>query len=271
MNELNSTDTVKSQYKTADNLTVRISLHEKYSVNKQGFGNWIFSHYDIPPDSRILELGCGNGNMWKGKLGLVDNAAELLLTDISEGMIEAAEKVLGYHAKVAYETADIENLPYADGRFNIVIANMMLYHVPDLKKGLSEVSRVLSEDGRFYCATFGENGIMPYISGLLKEYGAADNTNKNFTLQNGQDILKKYFARVRRFDYEDSLEVTNIEDILDYIFSMKDMLSTAELDRAEIKKTLEKNTVNGILHIPKENGMFVCSKADIASIKPKGE
>lgn len=35
-----------------------------------------------------------------------------------------------------------------------VIANRMLYHVPDLNKGLSEARRVLKNGGPFYCATY---------------------------------------------------------------------------------------------------------------------
>ena len=260
MEALNSPSTVNSQYKTPKNLDIRISLHQKYSVNKQGFGSWILSHYNIPPNSEILELGCGNGGMWQGNLDVLNNGSALLLTDISEGMVAAAEKALGKNEHVFFEKADIESLPYENGSFDIAIANMMLYHVPDLNKGLSEVSRVLRKNGRFYCATFGENGIVPYISGLLKEYGAADDTNKNFTLQNGGEILKKYFSEVQRYDYEDSLKVTNIEDILDYIYTMSGILSIAEIERDKIKKTLEKNMVNGALNIPKENGMFVCEK-----------
>lgn len=260
MEALNSHDTVKEQYKTSDNLVTRISIHEKYSANKQGFGNWIYTHYDIPANAEILELGCGTGSMWKGKLDLLNNGSRLLLTDISEGMISAAEKTLGAHENVSYAIADIEALPYENGRFERVIANMMLYHVPDLEKGLSEVRRVLSEGGYFYCATFGENGIIPYISGLLKDYGATDTSSKNFTLQNGHTILTKYFSDVKRFDYEDRLEVTDMEDILDYIYSMSGILSIAELERAEVKRVLEQNAVNGVLYIPKENGMFVCKK-----------
>lgn len=260
MEALNSHDTVKEQYKTSDNLVTRISIHEKYSANKQGFGNWIYTHYDIPANTEILELGCGTGSMWKGKLDLLSNGSRLLLTDISEGMISAAEKTLGAHDNLSYGIADVEALPYENGCFDRVIANMMLYHVSDLEKGLSEVRRVLSDCGYFYCATFGENGIIPYISSLLKDYGAADTTSKNFTLQNGHAILTKYFSDVKRFDYEDHLEVTDIEDILDYIYSMSGILSIAGLERAEIKRVLEKNTVNGVLYIPKENGMFVCEK-----------
>ena len=60
MNTINDFKSVKKQYSSTENLNTRISIHEKYSTNKQGFGNWIFEHYDLGEDSNILELGCGN-------------------------------------------------------------------------------------------------------------------------------------------------------------------------------------------------------------------
>ena len=48
---------IEVQYKTAMNLNVRSSVHTKYSTNKQPFGDWIYSHYDITDGARILELG----------------------------------------------------------------------------------------------------------------------------------------------------------------------------------------------------------------------
>lgn len=67
MSNLNHADIVKQQYATETNLNTRIAIHEKYSTNKVGFGNWIFSNYEISKGMTILELGCGTGDMWKGK------------------------------------------------------------------------------------------------------------------------------------------------------------------------------------------------------------
>lgn len=49
---------------------------------------------------------------------------------------------------------DIQNIPYEDNSFDLVIANMMLYHVPDLPRALAEVGRVLKPEGKLYTATF---------------------------------------------------------------------------------------------------------------------
>lgn len=258
MENIANKSVVEKQYKTADNLNTRISIHDKYSTNKMGFGNWISSHYDIPVNGNILELGCGTGDMWKSKLSILENGTKLLLSDFSEGMVSTARQNVGENDKVSYEVIDIENIPCETGKFHRVIANMMLYHVPDIDKGLSEVSRVLADDGYFYCATYGENGIVPFLARLLADFGLTDTTNKNFTLQNGYAILSKHFSDVERFDYVDSLAVTDLEDILDYIYSLSSMVEITRIDRADIKAVLEKNMVDGVLNIPKEYGMFVC-------------
>jgi len=253
-------DAVREQYKTSDNLNTRISIHAKYSTNKMGFNNWIFSNYDISPNMKILELGCGTGEIWKSNLSLIDNSVQLTITDFSENMVSAVKKIFCGRNNVSFDIVNIEEIPYADVSFDRVIANMMLYHVSDIDKGLSEVRRVLSSGGYFYCATYGEHGIMEYISGLLKDYGVTDNSNKNFTLQNGFDILKKHFSNVKRLDYKDSLAVTNIEDLLDYIYSLTNISSAAEVGRDILREVLEKEMADGILMLPKEYRMFVCQK-----------
>ena len=254
---INDVDVVKEQYKNADRLNTRISIHSKYSVNKMGFGNWIISNYDIKPGCRILELGCGTGDMWEDNKGLLEQAAEVVLTDFSEGMVETVRRTLGRISNLSCQVADIQEIPLGDDSFDIVIANMMLYHVPQLEKGLSEVKRVLRDNGTFYCATYGENGIVAYISGLLKDLGVEDKLNRSFTLQNGSDHLGRFFNCVRRLDYEDALEVTNIEDMLDYVYSLSSMTNIERIERETLRQRLEAKVENGVLHIPKEYGMFV--------------
>ena len=168
---INDSNAVKEQYSSSGNLSTRISIHDKYSTNKTGFGNWIFSNYDIRDGMKVLELGCGTGSMWKGHEDAIRRCGELVLSDFSEAMVEKAKETIGEYPNVTYKQIDIMDIPFEDDAFDVVIANMMLYHVPDISRGLKEVRRVLKADGSFYCATFGIHGIMEYISGLLSDYG----------------------------------------------------------------------------------------------------
>jgi len=135
----------------------------------------------------------------------------------------------------------------------------MLYHVPDITKGLTEVRRVLRKGGLFYCATYGEYGIIKYLSKIFSMYGVEDNLNKNFTLQNGYARLNKIFFRVEKLEYIDWLVVTDIDDMVEYIYSLSSMTALNGVPKYVIKDILEKNATNGILNVPKEYGMFISS------------
>ncbi len=259
MHETNDTTIVKQQYATSDNLTSRISIHEKYSTNKMGFGNWIFSNYRIEKGMKVLELGCGTGVMWKNRDSLIHTCSKLILSDFSKGMVETAKVNLGSYENVEYRVLDIQEIPYDNETFDIVIANMMLYHVPDLEKGLAEVLRVVKKDGHFYCATYGEHGIIEYLSKVLSGYGGKDDLNKNFTLQNGYGILSRIFSKVEKLEYIDSLAVTKVDDMVEYIYSLTSMTALSNVPRDKIKNELMKNMTDGVLIVPKEYGMFVVS------------
>jgi ubiquinone/menaquinone biosynthesis C-methylase UbiE len=259
MIKVNNSEEVKKQYANSGNLSTRISIHEKYSVNQQGFGNWIFSNYRIEPGMKVLELGCGTGDMWKGQGELIKRCGTIVLSDFSEGMVATAKEIVGEFGNVEYRVIDIQDIPYGDGEFDIVIANMMLYHVPDLKKGLSEVRRVLKKGGMFYCATYGEHGIVEYLATLLGRYGVEDKINKVFTLQNGEELLEEFFGKVEKREYIDSLAVTDVDDMVEYIYSLSSMTTLAEVPKAEIRDILIKHMQNGVLNVPKEYGMFLAS------------
>ena len=65
---------------------------------------------------------------------------------------------------------------------------------------------------------------------------------------------------MRKLEREDGLAITNLEDMMDYIYSCTSMTNVADLDRKVLREILRNQMVDGVLHIPKEYGMFVCEK-----------
>ena len=202
------------------------------------------------------ELGCGTGDMWKDKEAMIASCSKLVLSDFSAGMVKVSKETVGIHDNVEYQVIDIQDIPFGDETFDIVIANMMLYHVPDLLRALTEVRRVLKKGGKFYCATYGEHGITEYLTTLFSEYGVEDSINKNFTLQNGYEILGKVFSKVEKLEYVDSLQVREVDDMVEYIYSLSSMMPLRNVPKQDVKNMLLQHTSNGILHVPKEYGMF---------------
>lgn len=88
---MSNRDVIEEQYKNTDNLTLRKSLHDKYSVNKMGFQKWMFQQYPFRKKGRVLELGSGRGELWSYYFEddtLQSYEMELTLSDFSEAMVD---------------------------------------------------------------------------------------------------------------------------------------------------------------------------------------
>ena len=62
---LDNQDALRTQqYRDGRNLNARIALHDRFSTNKGSWHRWIFDHFNLPANARILEVGAGVGRLW---------------------------------------------------------------------------------------------------------------------------------------------------------------------------------------------------------------
>ena len=257
----NEETNIIEQYKNAKNLNDRISLHEKYSTNSQGWFNWLFEKIDFSKVNRLLELGCGNGKLWQeNKIDLRNR--EIFLSDISEGMVEEVRNKLGSDFNCI--VADAEKIPFKDAYFDSIIANHVLFYLNDLNQGLKEIRRVLKSNGVLYCSTYGSKH-MKEITDIVQSFDSRINLSNHslydvFGLENGESILKEYFISVQRMDYQDSLEITESKPLIDYIMSChgnQNEILGPKLN--EFKEYIEELLVNnGKIIVTKQAGLFIC-------------
>ncbi|MCI7396313.1 MAG: methyltransferase domain-containing protein [Erysipelatoclostridium ramosum] len=261
----NEETNIIEQYKNAKNLNDRISLHEKYSTNKQGWFNWLFNQIDFSKVNRLLELGCGNGKLWQENRIDLRNR-EIFLSDISEGMVEEVRNKLGSDFNCI--VADAEKIPFKDSYFDSIIANHVLFYLNDLNLGLKEIDRVLKSDGIFYCSTYGKNH-MKEITEIVQNFDSRINLSNHslydiFGLENGESILKEYFFNIQRMDYKDSLEITESKPLIDYIMSchgnQNEILGPRLNEFKEYIEELLKN--NGKIVVTKQAGLFICNNRE---------
>ncbi len=255
----------QDQYKDSGNLDVRIAIHQRFSSNPQGWFNWVLDTLvHVPENAIVLELGCGAGTMWKECAGRIPAGWAITLTDLSDGMLDAAWRsliTLGRGFK--FEKVDAQSIQYDDKTFDVVIANHMLYHVPDREKALTEIKRVLKDDGRLIATTVGSTH-------MQEMYRFLNHVNINerpgmfsnpFTLENGSEQLQNVFSRVKKSQYMDNLQVTEIAPLIAYIRSSISVTDLSEEKLDELKKeliaALEKE---GKIFITKDSGLFEALK-----------
>lgn len=254
---------IVEQYKNSNNLNVRISLHDQFSTNKTGWFNWLFKQIDFSKVNHLLEIGCGNGKLWENRNIDLRNR-EIFLSDISEGMVHEVRKKLGKDYNCI--ALDCQAIPFKDGYFDTVIANHVLFYVQNLEKGLSEICRVLKDNGIFYCSTYGKEH-MKEITELVQSFDSRVELSQNrlfdiFGIENGKAILKKYFKSVQFISYEDSLIVDKAQPLVDYIMSChgnQNEILGPEINsfKAYVDNEINKNQK---ITITKQVGLFICEK-----------
>jgi ubiquinone/menaquinone biosynthesis C-methylase UbiE len=266
---------VKSQYRDASNLNARIALHERFSTNSYGLPRWIFDHFDMPNDARVLEIGCGPGRLWIENLDRLPGGWSITLTDVSSGMVAEAEASLaGSGHRFEFRDADAQHLPFEDETFDAVVASHMLYHVPDRPRALAEISRVLRARGLLYAATNGANthremGWMQRVLDPSRPTDGYFGEPLQFSLENGAEQLSPWFSEVTLRRYEDALVVTDATPLVAYLLSGSAADSAArgsngdEFGRrvSDLIDRLERELASrGVIHITKDTGMFVARK-----------
>ena len=106
---------------------------------------------------KVLEVGCGTGALsFLSKLRVGDTG-EVAGIDIAPKMVARAEdKAAKASLEIAFQVASVDDLPYPDEHFDVVISSLMFHHLPvEVKKsGLGEIRRVLKKDGRFFLTDF---------------------------------------------------------------------------------------------------------------------
>jgi len=250
------------QYKDASNLNARVEIHKRFSTNSYGWNRWVFDALEaLPQQARVLELGCGPAYLWAGNADRIPAGWNITLSDLSEGMLDEARKNVSRSGhSFEFKQIDAQSIPFDDETFDVVIANHMLYHVPDRAKAITEIRRVLrSPGGRLIATTVGDQH-MKELNAWLRRVSADPNFALfplAFTLESGLAQLRPYFRQVEMRRYEDNLQITEIEPLMAYIHSSMQVKKFSESALAELRSDLERELQSkGMLFVGKDSGLF---------------
>ena len=269
MSKLNEPAYLRSQqYRTPANLNARQRLNMLFSTSPVSWFAWVFEQIDFAPGGWVLELGCGPGDLWQENLTRLPPDASIVLSDFSAGMLERTAQNLP--EKPFYFTClDAGHIPFPENWFNTVIANHMLYHLPDLEGGLMEIRRVLKPGGKLYAATNSERSNQE-IEALSIRFDPAQASSwqhirLSFTLESGAATLAREFEDITCIRLSNTLEVTKAAPLADYILSMSSLSIPGE-KKEELTHFIEQEIARqgGTFHITKDPGIFIASKPSVS-------
>jgi len=209
---LTDPDEVRAQYASEQNLETRRSVWrlgpsgvDPLDLIVDAVRSALPAHRGMPD---VLEVGCGTGAFAARLVEEVPGIA-LLAVDQSPRFVELTRE-----RGVPAQVQDVQHLLAPDAAYDVVLALWMLYHVPDLDRGLAEVRRVLRPGGRFVAVTNGDE----HAAELRREAGG-DAVRTTFSSENGETALRRHFARVTRQDVETRAVFPDREAALAYLRS----------------------------------------------------
>lgn len=249
------------QYRDSCNLDARVVIHQRFSTNSYGWFNWVFDALaKLPENAKFLELGCGPAYLWKECASRVPPSWNVTLSDLSPGMVDTAWRNLVVTGRAfQFKEIDAQSIPFEDETFDAVIANHMLYHVPDRPKAISEIKRVLKLNGHLFATTIGKHHLKEMANWIRQVSPDSDfeSFGSPFTLENGLEQLKQFFSQVALSRYSDNLHVTEVKPIIAYIRSSMHATEVSEAEIAKLQVDLEKELKEkGKIFISKDSGLF---------------
>ena len=159
-----------------------------------GIAAWGFSHLDLQGNEQVLDCGCGGGANVAVFLRMVDEGHVTGL-DYSPISVEKAREV--NQTAIAAGRCEIVQgnvleLPFGDGRFDVVTAFETVYFWPEIARCFAQVHRVLKPDGMFM--------ITNEASGRTKSHEKWQKIVDNMSVYTGEELEKVLtgagFARV---------------------------------------------------------------------------
>ena len=118
---------------------------------------------EIKSGDHVLDLGSGAGNDCFVARSIVGETGKVTGLDFTESMIVKANQnnqKLGY-SNVEFVQGDIEDMPFPDNSFNVIVSNCVLNLVPDKNKAFAQMFRVLKPGGHFCVSDVVINGVLP--------------------------------------------------------------------------------------------------------------
>jgi ubiquinone/menaquinone biosynthesis C-methylase UbiE len=235
------------QYRSASNLEARIALHRDFGANPYDWQLWVFDQLDLQPGMQVLEMGCGPASLWRENLigpqaRPVPQGIRFFLGDLSTGMVGQARINLAgvpqenhrSQPRFAYLAGDVQTLPFPDASFDRLIANHMLYHVPDIQSAVREFKRTLKPGQPLFAATNG-SAHMAELHQLFKNfepnYNFSARVVRRYSLENARQILGEVFSQVEVRIYDNNLKVTDPAALVAYVASMWDGLEGSDPHR----------------------------------------
>ncbi len=195
--------------------------------------DWI----SLPSGLRCLDIGCGTGSFTEL---LLDRTAPSAISaiDPSEGRLAIAKRKPNA-SRIDYRQGDAMSLPFSDDEFDVAVMALVIQHIPDRTKAMSEITRVVRQGGSvaaYVWPGLGEGHPMQILSDAVKSIGVSERRRPGNEIRTIEALMGLFDASGLEDTESRSFEIQfKFRDFDDYWFSQS-ANTIRDMNDADVKR-----------------------------------
>ncbi len=160
---------------------------------------------------RVLDMGCGTGSLIFALRDFA-NVQSATGIDVTEAYVAAA-RTRNSDPRFAFDVGDARALPYADASFDRAFSLLVLQFIPEARKAVEEMRRVVRPGGTIAAAVWDGYGGQPFARIIWDVAGVLDSALERplFRPLNGPGEMEKLWLDLGLRDVEQTSLLTRME------------------------------------------------------------
>lgn len=229
----------------------RYGLYERYGTSRQRWHEWLFDRLLLKPGMRVLDVGCGHGNVWHSSWRKIPEGCRITLLDkemkvlrFVHGFYQERQGELAEGVSLSFLCEDAEKWECPRAGYDLILASHFWSYIQDRERLLGKLHRGLAEGGRLISTFTSQvsvqdvNRIMEPVLGrrVLEPY----EERKQAYIARMEELFNREFGRVSRMTFHNSLRIGVSEELLRYLCDLDGELETRIRSREqEVRKYLQ--------------------------------
>lgn len=206
----------------------RYGLYERYGTSGQRWHEWLFEQLLLEPGMRVLDVGCGHGNVWHNSWQRIPAGCSITLLDkeikglqFLRGIYRERREELAAGVNLSFLCEDAERWECQTGRYDLILAGHFWSYIRDKKSLLDRLHRGLAEGGRLV-STFTSQVSVRDVNRILEPVlgrrvlGPYEERKQAFMAQM-EGLFNGEFGEVSQMTFYNSLRIGHPEELLRYL------------------------------------------------------
>lgn len=207
----------------------RYLFYKEYSTKGQEWFQWIFDRLELFEGVKVLDMGCGRGNIWIKNWERIPQDATIILVDKRHSVIEYLEcfyqenkRFLQKNVQFKFINQDLETDFSFREQYDRIVADHLWTYISNPERLMKEVNTVLKPNG-FMHSTYNSYGFMEKVQQLFEKVGIPMDLNERIRKQTKERIqlescMEKCFRQVKCSYFENRVSgIEHADTILQYI------------------------------------------------------